>query len=66
MRKVRKQTLKWKKEQAAAEKIIRAEVRGGTAFVCQQDGEMIDASICSARQIRYSSDGCIGCKNYGG
>ena len=64
-REVRKQTLKWKKEQSRAARDKRTEVRGATAIICQQDDSKIDFSICSTRQIRYS-DSCIGCRRYGG
>jgi len=64
-REVRRQTLKWKKEQAVKQQRKRVEVTGATAIICQQDEAKIDFSICSTRQIRYS-DGCIGCRRYGG
>ena len=63
-REVRRQTLKWKKEQQESERRKNAEAQDG--IFCQSQKMKIDKSTCIVMQVRKFYDECIGCRHNGG
>ncbi|MDP3014165.1 MAG: hypothetical protein Q8M92_08000 [Candidatus Subteraquimicrobiales bacterium] len=62
-REVRRQTLKWKKEQTDEKRRAGAEPQDG--IFCKSQEMKIDRSTCTVMQMRTFNN-CIGCRHCGG